>query len=497
MYRFLRKLNQPLHPSWSFYAGVVGVLCGIVISYNYDLVLTNHILWLVVAGLALLITIFHSTLLFLSLAFLAGTICANYRVSSELLSQHQFMSLVDQVVTLTGAIAEDPDTSGGKTTIRLHRIYLGEGLGNDPPLAGTVYVQLSGKAPDLLRSDQVTVRGKLGSGFGTFVATMFRPELIAVARAGPGDIFARLKNWFAAQVHDFVPSPAVDLGLGYLMGIKSGLSESLTEALRVVGMTHVIVASGTHLGILVSAAKRLFGKISKFAGLLGALILIGTFVMIVGFTPSMTRAALVASLSLGVGYVGRKFTPLRLILLVAATTLLISPINFLNLGWQLSFASFFGTLIVAPRLQRTLYGGKKPPWLAAMLITSISTTLICAPILIYNFGSLSLLALVANLIILPTLPYAMLLVLLTGIVSFSPIIATLIAWLATKLLEFHILVVNFLSEKQMFVFEFASADLRVYIIYLPILVFLLWPSFWCLRSQLRVLHSRQKRRNML
>lgn len=398
---------------------------------------------------------------------------------------------------MTGNIAEDPDDSNGKVTLRLHKISFGDGLGNAPPLSGTVYVQLSGKTPDLLRSDRITLSGKLNPGFGTFVASMFRPELISVTRAGPGDIFARLKNWFSDRVHTFIQSPEADLGLGYLMGIKSGLPETMTEALRIVGMTHVIVASGTHLGILVDAAKRLFGKISKFAGLLGAMILIGVFVMVVGFTPSMTRAALVASLSLIVGYVGRKFTPLRLILLVAVLTLLINPTNLLNLGWQLSFASFFGILILAPRLQRTLYGGKKPPWLATMLITSISTTLICAPILIYNFGSLSLLALVANLIILPTLPYVMLLVLLTGITAFCPTIATIIAWLATQLLGFHILVVEFLSEKQMFVFEFASTDLRVYIIYLPILIFLLWPSFWRLQSKLRVLYSRQKRRNML
>ena len=140
-------------------------------------------------------------------------------------------------------------------------------------------------------------------------------------------------------MRNFIPSPVGDLGLGYLVGLKSGLPDELSDTLRAVGMTHVIVASGAHLGILVSAARKLCGKLSKFSGLLGSLLLITGFALIVGFTPSMTRAALVSSLSLLVGYVGRKFTPLRLLIFVAMLTLLVSPLNCLNL-WVATLVCF-------------------------------------------------------------------------------------------------------------------------------------------------------------
>ena len=180
-------------------------------------------------------------------------------------------------------------------------------------LEGTVYVTIKGQNR-LERSDLVAVVAELNEGFGTFVAKMSRAQLLAIERAESGDIFARFKRWYGERVREFLPAPEVDLGLGYLMGMKSGLSEDFSEKLRAVGMTHVVVASGAHLAILIGVAKKLFGRISKFAGLLFSLMMIVGFVFIVGFTPSMTRAALVSSLSLLVGYVGRKFTPLRLIL---------------------------------------------------------------------------------------------------------------------------------------------------------------------------------------
>lgn len=470
---FLRHI----HPSWIFYAVVWGIIVGIIITSFVKQVYFSHWLWLIAGFIFLLFALHFAKGLMVILAFASGLIFGNYRLHHILTDQQIFTQYVGQTVTVSGRLSEAPDFSDGQVTLKLHQLELHFSDSN-LALTGTLYVRLSGATTDLLRSDQVVLEGKLSAGFGTFVGTLFRPELISITRDEPGDVFAKLSQWFSAQVHQFIVSPAADLGLGYLIGQKSGLSEALMTALSAVGMTHVVVASGTHLGILVSLTKKLFGKLSKFAGLFSALLLMFGFVMMIGFTPSMTRAALVTSLSLIFGYFGRWFTPLRLLSFVACLTLLIDPTNFNHLAWQLSFASFFGILVLAPRFQKLLYGGKRPPWLANMLLTSIATSLICAPILIYNFGSISVLALVANLIILPTLPYAMLLVFLTGFTSPFQFCAQICAWLATQLLNFHTTVINFLSQQKMFIFTLQAGDLRIYITYLPLLVFLIGPELW-------------------
>lgn len=474
MLQSFRHFWGKIHPSWLLYASFAGVIFGIVLTVISGKVVFASWLWPVAGIIIIYYCLQCSRRIVMVIAFLAGMVIGNFRLAPEISGQIFLRSLVGSEVIITGKISDDPKADAGQTTISLSSLELSV---SDIPqaVAGTLYIKLN-TSTQLERSDLITLRGVLSDGFGTYAGMMSRPRLLEVQRATTGDIFARLKLGFAEKVKNYISSPAVDLGLGYLVGLKSGLPDELADTLRAVGMTHVIVASGAHLGILVSAARKLFGKFSKFSGLLGSLLLIAGFVLIVGFTPSMTRAALVSSLSLLVGYFGRNFTPMRLLIFVAMLTLLISPLNCLNLGWQLSFASFFALLIIAPRLQKIFYGGKKVPWLASMLLTSLSTTLACAPILIYNFGMLSLLSFVANLFILPTLPYAMLLVFLTGVFSFWPWLAGIIAWLATLLLEAHIWLVNFLGEKTMFIFTLPSGDLRVFLVYLPILIYLGWTS---------------------
>lgn len=471
-------IKSPLHPSWHLYLAFLGIIISVVVSFITDFILCTSPFWLAPVLMLFVLAIFKPTFATLPFALAAGLILGNLRASPILISRATFRNLSGQTITITGTISEDPDSSSGVTVLRLKNLQIETPPTTNPnenpnitpntQYSGILYVKLANKNPDLARSDEITLKGKLRDGFGTFVGFLSRPELTHWARDVPGDLPARLKRQFSAAVGDFVPEPASGLGLGYLMGAKTGISQDFSEALRAVGMTHVVVASGAHLGVLVGLIKKLFRKISKFASLLFSLLAILAFALIVGFTSSMTRAALVAGLSLCFGYIGRSFSPWRLILFVATLTLLITPENFLHLGWQLSFASFIGLLILAPALTKFLYGGKKPPWLASMLITSLATCLTCAPILIYNFGSLSLLSFIANLIILPTLPYAMLLIFLTGIASPLPILPNLFAKLATLLLNFHIWLVNSLSEKTAFILEFPSENPLFFLLYLPI-----------------------------
>lgn len=494
-----RRILRPFHPSWSFYTLVFGVICGIVFGIATEQTLITGMFWILLGIVIIILCLRHACLLTVGIIFLAGFLLGNLRTSFELSDKTFAQNLAGHTIIVAGNLSEDPDDSSGNIVIRLQnlRFYTSsepvENLwkSSDKTVensvqnfinseyftatSGTLYITISTKI-ELERSDLVLLQGKLDDGFGTFIGKMSRPEVIAIERSEPGDIFAKFKHWFSDIVKQLIPSPEVDLGLGYLMGMKTGLTKDFSTALQAVGMTHVVVASGAHLAILTGAAKKFFGKISKFAGTLFSLLMIFAFVMVVGFTPSMTRAALVAGLSLVVGYVGRKFTPLRLISFVAMITLLINPTNLLNLGWQLSFASFFGILILAPRLQKTFYGGKRPPWLASMLITSAATSLICAPILIFSFGSISLLAFVANLVILPTLPYVMLGMMLTGATSFFAPFAWLFAQLTTWLLDLHIWLVNFLSEQTAFILEFSSGNLIFFLLYVPVLIYLTYPT---------------------
>lgn len=280
---------------------------------------------------------------------------------------------------------------------------------------------------------------------------------------------AAVRDWFATRIQNSLPADEASLGMAYLMGVKENLAKSFTESLRVAGLTHVVVASGTHLSILIGAARKAFGKISRRAGLVFALIFIFGFAAIVGFSPSILRAGLVSALSLMAWYTGRKFAPWRIILLAATITLLINPAFLTNLGWQLSFASYAGIMIISPLLTHYFYGRKKPGFLARTLLATLSATLMTAPISLYHFGSLSIVAFAANLIILPTLPYVMGITFAAGVLGIP-----IISMVAEFCLKFHITAINFFGEQRMFLIEIPPKDLKILLLYIPILICLLW-----------------------
>lgn len=187
-------------------------------------------------------------------------------------------------------------------------------------------------------------------------------------------------------------------------------------------------------------------------------------------------------LTIAAWYVGRKFEPWRIILLVMAGTLMVEPMFLINLGWLLSFASFGGIMILGPKFTKFFYGGKKPSFVAEMIITTVAATLMTLPIVLYYYGTISLVSVVANLLILPTLPYAMGLVFLTGVVCGVPFVETVVAWCATRLLEFHIGVVEFFGEMKSFVVEIEPYQGWVFGIYGLIILWLavdyLWKKLW-------------------
>ncbi len=282
-----------------------------------------------------------------------------------------------------------------------------------------------------------------------------------------------MRDFFAERIQRLLPETEASLGLSYLLGMKSGLPKELSENLRTVGLVHIVVASGAHLSILVEIAKKIFGKISRFAGLLFSMLFVVFFMAMVGWTPSILRAGIMAILAIVTWYYGRKIEPWRMILLVMATTLMMNPMFITNLGWLLSFASFTGIMILGPKMTRYFYGEKKPGFIAETVITTIAATLMTLPIILYYFGQVSLISVVANLLILPTLSYAMGLTFLVGVFAGVPWIEIAISFLATKLLDFHILVVEFFGAQTQFLVKISQYQWQIFLIYIPIVLIII------------------------
>jgi competence protein ComEC len=361
----------------------------------------------------------------------AAGVLGLWRGSNEHLALSMYTHLVGAKVIMTGTVASDPTYGNkGQRDFRLLRVRVN---GRSPPgeVRVTTFSALNAK-----RGDTVQASGKLYDGFGNYQAAMYYADAKVIAASA--DPVAALRRDFAASLYTNLPADEASLGIGILVGVKTDLPDDTNTQLKALSLTHIVVASGYNLTILVRLARRLFEARSKYQTALAAAALMAGFVAVTGFSPSMSRAVLVSSLSLAAWYYGRRIHPVVLLLLSAAITAGISPVSlWSDIGWWLSFLAFAGVLIVAPLLQTRLFGRREPKIIGQIVLETIAAQALTLPLMVTIFGSPSLLALPANVLVVPLVPLIMLFTFVAGVAGFVlPFVAGYIALPANWLLGY-------------------------------------------------------------
>ena len=342
---------------------------------------------------------------------ISGLILGLWRAGVELYAQSQLKQYIGEQVLLSGMVADDPTyDADGDMRIKVIDISI-EGSAR----AGVVWVSLREKL-SIKRSDIVEVEGRLVQGFGTIAAAMYRADVERIVRKDFADVGRDIRDEFSEGIRDVIPEPEASLGAGFLLGQTSELPEKLDNELRLLGLTHIVVASGYNLTILVRFARRFFTRLSRFSGLAISAGLVFGFAHMTGFSPSMTRASLITGLSLLAWYYGRKYHPFVLLPFSAAVTVIINPsYAWGDIGWLLSFTSFIGVIVLSPLIHAYFWGDKKPSSIRQIFIETMSAQLMTLPIIAYVFGQYSSLALIANILVLPFIPLAMLFTFIGGL----------------------------------------------------------------------------------
>ncbi len=436
------QLRRKIHYSWLIAVMSVGVVVGAAMVPMIDQTIFGSAIWLVLALTCMAGVLAFRIVALVPVIIAAGLLLGLWRGSILNADLAVYKKVVGHTVLVTGTVVDDADSDKrGDMLLRLGAVSI-----NNHGVAGKAWVSMTSDGA-IKRGDRVSVKGALSEGFGSFAATMYRAKLIKIERPQPGDVARQARDWFATNIQSAVREPQASLGLGYLLGQRRALPGDLQQALVVTGLTHVVVASGYNLTILVRLARRLFVKVSKYLATLSASVMIVVFVAITGASPSMSRAGLIAGLSLAAWYYGRAFHPLVLLSFAAAVTVLIDPTYAWNdLGWQLSFAAFAGVLILAPLLQAYFFGNKKPGTIRQIIGETVSATIVTLPILVLAFGQFSNVAIIANMLVLPLVPLAMLLTFIAGIGAIVlPGLAMIIGLPADSLLSYMIAVIHYFS----------------------------------------------------
>jgi competence protein ComEC len=392
---------------------------------------------------------------------------------------HDFVSsgqFVGQMATVTGFVSDDITNKADNISFAINNLTI-EGK----TFQGEIWVSVD--KVDLKRGDKVELRGAISPGFGNFLASMYRAEVVYVAHPDPPDLALQSRDWFAEKIGDSMTLEEAGLAVGYLVGKKQALSAELNSALVIAGLTHVVVASGYNLTILVRLARRVLSRHSKYLAFYVGLVLVVAFVLVTGFSPSMSRAAVVAVISLGAWYYGRKLHPMVILSIAGGLSVLYDPsYAWGDLGWQLSFAAFFGVMVLAPLMQSYFLGDRNSGWLGQVLIETTAAWIMTLPIIASSFGQVSVISVFANALVLPLVPLAMLLSFIAGLGAvILPAFATLIGLPAAVLLGYMINVVYFAAD-----LPWASLDVEIDGLVVAVAFGLIGLACWYMKHQTKM-----------
>lgn len=269
----------------------------------------------------------------------------------------------------------------------------------------------------------------------------FRPEIERVKKED--NVFYEkiisFKEKLRKNIRKAIPFPEVLLLEAVLLGERSSFPDDFSEKLSVTGTRHITAISGMHI-VIISAILfyfLIFFKIKRGWAAIISLLLIIIFIFFVGAPISAVRAGIMGGVVLLSYVFYRKTDSLRLLVFAATGILISNPLLLhYDLGFQLSFLAVAGILFLhAPIkcfltkeeagntfLLRVRMFLRKNEKIADVVSVTAAAQIFVFPIILYNFGHFSLYSVFANLVIVPLLPFIMILgfiTALTGFVIFS------------------------------------------------------------------------------
>ena len=143
------------------------------------------------------------------------------------------------------------------------------------------------------------------------------------------------------------------LAAALLLGERDLMDEETTVSFRRCGVAHLLAVSGLHVGILVMFLNWALGGLKTPAKLhyaLLALFLLG-YAWLIGFTATVTRAALLALISSGQRIVRRRADPLTSLAAAFFMILAVQPMDLTAPGFVMSFSAVAGIVLIAGRLE--------------------------------------------------------------------------------------------------------------------------------------------------
>lgn len=230
-------------------------------------------------------------------------------------------------------------------------------------------------------------------------------EKVKILKSSNGSFIHNIQKYIRDTINGTLTDEEGNLLLAILLGDKDKLSEDIQESFKTSNLSHMLAVSGAHVSYIILGLTYVLQNsiIGKKNGKIVCIIFLLVFMAITNFTPSVTRACIMAVLTLFSGIIYRKSDVYTNISVAALITLIFNPYNLLDLGFQLSYGGTIGIIIFIKRIQEKKSNSKVINYIKQMALVSIYANIIIIPIMMYHFNTVSFTFIISNIMASPIL----------------------------------------------------------------------------------------------
>ena len=363
------------------------------------------------------------------------------------LSENQYAPMFESKQEMEGLVVEDPDIRPDRQLLT----FQPDGFSQRALITAS-------RAQDYFYGDRIVVQGKFREpkSYEDFdyrkyleryeVYSVVNYPKILVLKTGQGNPvkfwLLKLKQAFVGNLSQKFEEPYGSLLLGILIGAKKTIPAELTANFQATGLSHIVAVSGYNITILASFLGLAAYFLGRKASFWFSFLAIFGFAVIAGWSASVVRAAVMGAVLLVGLKAGRPYAAGPGIALAAAVMIALNPrVLFWDVGFQLSFLATLGIVYGLPLLEKASGLESDAFGFRAAALSSLAAIVATLPLSLIQFGQLPVYALLANLLVLPLVPYVM----LSGFLSTLPFLGPGFAFIAKFLLAYMVWIVGIIA----------------------------------------------------
>ena len=195
-------------------------------------------------------------------------------------------------------------------------------------------------------------------------------------------------------INSYLPEPHASLLNGMVLGRQLFVTDTFYEELKIVGLIHIVVLSGSNISMLSAIILSLIVKwVGQTIGTVVTVFAITLFIWFVGAEPPVVRAGIMGILSLIGLLFGRKTLALYALFVFCVIMVLIKPDWMTSISFQLSVSATLGIILFGK------VGEKNASYFAEEFRISIAAQVFTLPVLFWYFRTISIVSPVANVLI--------------------------------------------------------------------------------------------------